>query len=210
MPEKISSSEQTKKNRKVILGIFGIPALIILLSSGLYYLVDSNVVELGTVNSGELLIPPLEFTKLPLSTISGETFDYSKPEPRWAFVVFGDFNCEHSCERMLYVARQSITALGNKMNNVRLIYVTKNGAISDILQEKFSREYIGMDVVAIDQQSIVELFIGSDLDPLLEKQFFVVDPRGWLMMQYRIETTDQETLNGLGKSVIKDMKRLIK
>ncbi len=61
MSEQRVDQEQTKKNRKVILGIFGIPALVLILSSLLYYLVESSVVDLGTVNNGELVVPPLPF-----------------------------------------------------------------------------------------------------------------------------------------------------
>ena len=38
----------------------------------------------------------------------------------------------------------------------------------------------------------------------------ILDPRGWLMMQYEAENTEQDTLNTLGKAVVRDMKRLIK
>jgi len=192
------------------MGIVGIPVLVIVLSSVLYFLVNNKSVDLGTVNNGILVQPPLALVELSIKALSGEDFDYSKPEPKWAFVVFAGHHCDEDCAPMLYTARQSITALGKKMNRVRLIYVTTSGTISDKLQQQFDKEYRGMDVVVMDSATILALFADSGVDPLTGKQFFVVDPRGWLMMQYQLELSDQDSLNVLGKAVVKDMKRLIK
>lgn len=210
MSEQVKNPEQMKKNRKVILGIFGIPVLVLLLSTALYYLVESETVDLGTVNNGELIVPPLEFNSLTFSTSTGEIFDYSKPEPKWAYVIIGDQHCRDSCERMLYIARQSIVALAKRMNRVRLIYISTDGAISEALQQRFDREYHEIDVLFLSNSELEGLFNGSNFDPLAKQTFFVVDPMGWLMMQYRIENTEQETLNALGKATVRDMKRLIK
>ncbi len=201
---------QNKKNRKVILAIFGIPVAILLFSSLLYYLVETRTVDLGTVNNGVLIVPPLQLAEQSLLTIDGQVFDYSKPEPKWAFVVIGDRYCVDACERMLYVARQSIIALAKKMNRVRLMYITTDGSVSSELQQRIDREYIGMDIVSLSRESVGDLFFGSDIEPFKANTFYVVDQRGWLMMHYQVEDIEQDTLNGLGKAVIRDMKRLIK
>ena len=201
--------EQNRKNRRVILGIFGIPALVLILSTGLYFLVSSKTVDLGTANNGELVVPPLQFTELPLANFDGEAFDYTQPEPKWAFVVFGDQYCQGDCERMLYLARQSIVALAKKMHRVRLIYVTNNG-IDDVLQQRFKTEYMGIDVISLNDNDVKQLFSPVKIDPFKANTFYVVDPRGWLMMHYEAENTEQDTLNTLGKAVVRDMKRLIK
>ncbi|ARN74067.1 SCO family protein [Oceanicoccus sagamiensis] len=201
--------EINKKNRKVILGIFGIPALVFILSTGLYFLVSSKTVDMGTVNNGALVVPPLQFAELPLMNLDGQPFDYSKPEPKWAFVVLGDQRCEGNCERMLYIARQSIIALAKKMNRVRLFYVTNNG-IDEALSERFKTEYKGIEVIALKDSDVRQLFSPVELEPFKASTFYVVDPRGWLMMHYEAENTEQDTLNTLGKAVVRDMKRLIK
>ena len=201
---------QLQKNRKVILGIFGVPAVVILLSTILYFLVNSKTIDLGTVNNGELITPPLQFAELSLNTVSGSAFDYSAPEPKWAFTVLGDQHCINACERMLYVARQSIVALGKKMGRVRLIYVTTDGVISSSLQQRFDEEYKGLDVLSVELATLEQLFAQSGLQPLAAQRFYVIDPRGWLMMHYQVEDTQQDTLNTLGKAVVRDMKRLIK
>lgn len=201
---------QLNKNRKVILGILGIPVLIIILSSVLYYLVESKAVDLGTVNNGELITPPLRFSEIELKTSVGEKYNYFDNDPKWSFVVIADRDCSNSCERMLYIARQSIIALGKKMGHVRLTYISTDGVISDALKRRFDEQYIGIEPLISEQSNLYQLFAKTNLNPLANKQFFVVDPQGWLMMRYVAENTEQETLNGLGKAIVKDMKRLIK
>lgn len=210
MVEQIDNPEQLKKNRKVILGIFGVPALVFVFSTLLYFMVKGGHIDLGTVNRGSLLAPPLEFVSLPLRHLDGQAFDFSKPDAKWAFVVFGDSECQLECEKMLYIARQSIVALAKKANRLRLMFITTDGFISEELQQHFDREYRGMDVLAIDQQSVQQLFAASGIRPFKPNTFYVVDPRGWLMMDYQVENTEQQTLNVLGKAVLADMKRLIK
>ncbi len=111
---------------------------------------------------------------------------------------------------MLYIARQSIIALAKKMDRVRLLFVTTDGDISTELQQRLDEEYRGIDVLALSRDTLQQLFVDSALNPFEEKQFYVVDARGWLMMSYRVDNTQQETLNTLGKAVVRDMKRLLK
>lgn len=203
-------SVQQQKNRRVLLGIFGIPALVFIFSSGLYYLVNSGALELGTVNNGELVTPPLPLTDLPLQRVDGSDFDYSLPEPKWTFLVIGDSVCTGECERMLYVARQSIVAMGKKMHEVRLAYLTETGEIADSLQQRLDEEYRGTEVFTVNSTHLQGLFADSAASTDQPRSFFVIDPRGWLMMYYQVADTQQDTLNTLGKAVVKDMKRLIK
>jgi hypothetical protein len=208
--DSVVNPEQNKKNRRVILAICGIPVLVILASTIMYFLVDSKAIDLGTVNNGKLITPPLQFTELPVKDLDGSLFDYSQPEPKWAFVVIGDQYCQNTCERMLYVARQSIISLAKKMNNVRLMYITTDGKISDSLQQRFDTEYMGMDTVMLSQAEISQLFSSSETNPFANNSFLVADRKGWMMMQYQVEDTEQETLYHLSKAIVRDMKRLIK
>ena len=159
MSEEAPNDQQLKKNRKVILGIFGIPAVIILLSTMLYLMVDAKVVDLGTVNNGSLVVPPLAFTESPLTGLDGEHFDYMQPEPKWAFIVFGDQQCIESCQQMLYVARQSITALAKNMSRVRLVYVSYEGKIDSALKQRFTDEYVGIDVLSLNKTFLNPLIV---------------------------------------------------
>ncbi len=210
MTEGQSEHRQKRHNRRVLLGIFGVPALVFALSTGLYYLVETGTLRLGTVNNGELVDPPLAFTELPLKTPVGSPYDYAQPEPKWTFLVMGDRRCQGQCERMLYIARQSIIALGKKMGHLRLAYLPLDGEVADSLQQRLDKQYQGIDVITTERQQLADLLAGADLTPGQPRTFYVIDPEGWLMMTYRPEDTDQATLNTLGKAVVRDMKRLLK
>lgn len=194
----------------MLLGLFGIPILVFAISTALYYLVQSGTVTLGTVNNGILIDPPLKITDLPLIAPSGEDFDYEQSDPKWTFLVIGDSACRGDCERMLYVARQSIVALGKKMHRVQLAYLTPSGSITPEFQRHIDEEYRGLRIVGIDEGELQALFAEAKPRPFQPRTFFVIDAHGWLMMFYQVENTEQETLNTLGKAVVKDMKRLIK
>lgn len=200
----------TAANRRVILWLFGIPIVVFALSTALYYLVTHDMVHLGTVNHGKLVNPPLRLTDLPLKTLDGAPYAYDQPEAKWTFLVIGDAECAGDCERMLYVARQSIVALGKKMARVKLAYLTPEPTINPALRRHIDDEYRGLELVHAERADLERLFADAGPQPFQSRSFFVVDPEGWLMMVYQVADTQQDTLNTLGKAVVKDMKRLIK
>ena len=193
--------------RWVLYAIVGIPLIVIALSSLLYWLADSRRVDLGTVNNGELIIPPLQFAEAELKTLQGAPYLFGDLEPKWMFLVIGDQACQNACERMLYLARQSLVALGKRMNRVRLGYLSYENAIGPALQQRLIAEYPGIERIALNQGALQQL-LGDT--PQLPNSFYVVDPQGWLMMRYQADDLEQAALNDLGKAIVKDMKRLIK
>lgn len=205
-----TTAQQTAKGRKVLLTIIGIPIVVILLSTALYFMVDTKVVDLGTVNNGTLITPPLRFSELPLQGLEGEPQNASGSEPKWSYVVFGDAECLDGCERMLYLTRQTHIALAKKMPRVQRIYVSVDGAISESLQNQMQQHYADSLIATVDQKALEKMFSASGVDPLQTNSFFVVDHNGWLMMVYQADDLQQESLNTLGKLVLKDMRRLLK
>lgn len=205
-----TTAQQKSKGRKILLTIIGIPVVVILLSTLLYFMVDTKVVDLGTVNNGTLITPPLRFSELPLQGLDSQSPDTNSAEPKWSYVVFGDAECLEGCERMLYLTRQTHIALAKKMPRVQRIYVSVDGAISESLQNKMKQHYADSLIATVDQAALNELFSSSGVDPLQKNSFFVVDHNGWLMMVYQADDLQQQSLNKLGKLVLKDMRRLLK
>ena len=210
MNETVVSSQQLKQNRRILLLIVGIPVMVFVLSSVLYFLAKNRMIDLGTVNNGELIKPPLQIAEMPIKNTDNTDFDYSQLEPKWSFVVFGDQFCTGDCEQMLYLARQSIIAMAKRMDRIRLVYVSTTHDISPSFQQRIEKEYQGVTVAVMSADEVKNMFAQTNMNTVNEKQFFVVDPRGWMMMTYQAENVEQETLNSLGKKIIADMKRLIK
>ena len=205
-----ATTEQTAKGRKILLTIVGIPVVIILLSTMLYYMVDNKVLDLGTVNNGNLLTPPLKFSELALKNLDGSPFEYGKPEPKWTYVVFGGAECVGDCERMLYLTRQTHIALAKKMPRVQRLYVSTEGSISESLQQQMKAQYADSLIATVDKEALDAMFKSSGISHQQARSFFVVDHNGWLMMNYQAPDLQQTTLNDLGKLVLKDMRRLLK
>lgn len=201
--------KQRNQGRKIIVTIVAIPVVIILFSSLLYYLADNKIIDLGTVNHGELMSPPVQFSEIEMNHLDGGQFDYAKPDPKWAFVVIGDRYCQGACEKMLYLSRQTNVALAKKMNQLRRIYITTDDVISDDLKQLMAKDYPHVTVATTKEQDIKKLFKGTNVDAFKDNRFFVVDQRGWIMMHYTAEDLNQDALNTLGKKIVKDMKRLL-
>lgn len=186
--------------KKIISLIVGIPVAIILLSTALYFLVDKNMINVGTVNYGSLLQPPLQMANL---NLQAET----STENKWQFLVVGNGHCDSNCENMLYISRQSHIALGKKLIHIERSYIAVTDTnTTPLLPEKYS----DVKTYTTSMKKIKKLFKGSDIDPLENNQFFVVDRQGWIMMRYHFEDTTEENINNWGKKIVKDMKRLIK
>ena len=214
MTDQALTTEPAKANnsngKKILLTIVGIPVVVLLFSTALYYLANNKVIDLGTVNNGTLVVPPLQFSKLDLSHSNGKPFDYSQPERKWSFVVIGGAECNEACERMLYISRQSHHALERRMPRIRRYYVNYESVSSEALQNYLADEYKTTELLYANKQQLNEMINNSALHNLEENRFYVVDHNGWLMMYYEAEDFQQNTLNDLGKKVIKDMKRLLK
>ena len=201
---------KNNSGKKIIIIMVAIPVFILLLSTGLYYMANNKMVNLGTVNNGTLITPPLRLSDLNLKQADGQTFDYTKPERKWSFVVIGGKECDDVCERMLYISRQAHHALERRMPRIRRIYINQDSSTSEQLEKLLADEYKTTEMVYANNKELQALINQSAIKQLDENRFYVVDHNGWLMMYYQAQDTQQETLNSLGKEIIKDMKRLLK
>ncbi len=202
------SSPKNNSSKLIFSLIVGIPLLVIAFSTLLYQLANRDMIALGTVNNGELIQPPVAIADLQPTHRNGEAVEFNTAESLWQFVVVGDGYCEQNCEAMLYLTRQTHTALGKKMNRVGRMYLN--------LDKQFGAE---LDKVLIDEhEKLTSAFIDASAYSAVKQLplddeatgFYVVDPKGWVMMYYRLPDLSQETLTSTGKLVIKDMKRLLR
>lgn len=201
---------QTNSNSsKLVLSlILGIPILVIAFSTLLYQLANRDVIALGTVNNGQLLQPPVAIGELKPEHRNGEAVAFNMADSLWQFVVVGDGYCDQNCEAMLYLTRQTNTALGKKMNRVGRMYINLGSEYGAELDKLLIDEHEKLTSVFADPEAYRQF---SQL--VLEDEaagFYVVDPKGWIMMVYRLPDLEQDTLTSTGKLVIKDMKRLLR
>lgn len=205
----MNQANASSRESKTVFGlIIGVPLAVLLISTAFYFMAERNVVDLGTVNRGELINPPLELAALPLRGEDGSPVEpFRHAESTWLFLVSGGERCAGACERMLYLTRQSHVALGKKMPQVSRAYLGNPDGETRLL---LRAEHADMQVFNTDADRWQALLAEAGYQPAGDPQFFVVDPNGWLMMRYSPESLSDEHIKALGKDVLKDMKRLLK
>jgi hypothetical protein len=202
------TTETTPKNnnRRTLILIFLTPILVLIPFGIIYWMADSGMMEYETFNRGELINPPVQIAELGLHDLDGDALNYGKPDHLWSLVVVGDRFCAGGCEKILYLTRQSNTALGKKMNKLRRFYISLDGEIDSALGELLKKEHPKLTALNGKQQDVLARFPQA----LSPNSFYLVDRGGWIMMSYQSADLQPETLNALGKDVLKDMNRLIK
>ncbi len=201
------TTTDTAAAKRLFALLVGIPIAVILLSSALYFLADRNVVDLGTVNRGELVTPAREFSSLELQAQDGANPAlFGHADATWRYAVIAPRRCAESCERMLYLTRQTHVALGKKSPRVsRLLVLGENAPMP---ATELLSNYPDLAVVRTDAAAMKTLLGDAALGGA--HGFYVIDPMGWLMMRYTVADLEQATLNQLGKDVLKDMRRLLR
>ena len=210
---------QLRRNRMVLLSIAGIPVTVILVATWLWYFVERGDLDLvgmlGTANRGTLVQPPRQLDDKGLLDASGLKFTYAELEPKWAMLVPGSgARCDEACERSLYVTRQIHLALGKDFNRLRRLYISETGAgkvewaVSGLSDQRpapasfadyLANDHRGLEALKIEAGGYTELFNEHMVDA---STWYLVDPRGWIMMSYNNEIPY--------KDVIADLKFLLK
>jgi len=211
--------EQTNNNRMVLLLVAGIPVIMLLAATWLWWFVVRGDLDLvgmiGTANRGTLVQPPRQLDEAQLYGSTGSEFSYSELEPRWTLLVpAGKGVCDRACESSLYLTRQIHVALGKEFNRIRRLYANEN-AVSDTalavdtlsdgrpapdsLAQLIEAEHRGMKTLTLGTEAYSNLFPERRDDP---STWYLVDPAGWIMMSYNSEVSYKE--------VIADLKFLLK
>ncbi|MEP5765492.1 MAG: hypothetical protein ABJ308_12905 [Halieaceae bacterium] len=194
---------RVNKNRLVLLMIAGVPVMIILAASWLWYYVSSGRIDLvailGTANRGELLSPPLALADFAPRTAAGDSFEIAAAAPPiWRILIPGEGSCDEACRQTLYYTRQINTAMGKYANRIERVYLA--AAERDAgLAEELAQTYPDLKVLYTAPASMASL--GSDADGQMAG-YFVVDPAGWIILSYAADAD--------GKDVMADLKFLIK
>ena len=202
---------QKSSNGKLILAaMLLLPIVVILASTLLFKAAETGSVSLGTVNRGMLIDPPVNIEEVNPVLSNGEPLKFNLPESKWVFLSVGGADCLGDCETMVYLTRQTHTALGKKTPRVERIYLSSEGPLSEKLAAHIAAEHERLRTGTVDAAAFENLMSQVEGDALSPRRFYLVDPRGWIMMRYDAESMDDDSINALGKDVLKDMKRLLK
>jgi len=206
-------------NRMVLLLIAGIPLIMILAATWLWYFVvrgDLDLVgALGTANSGMLIQPPRQIDDETILNQAGVPYPYVEHTPsQWTMLIPGGPRCAAACERQLYLTRQIHLGIGKDFNRLRRMYASEStvadtrlaldslsdeSAVPDSFDDLLASEHRGTEAVRLPAGAAGRLFPEWKADP---STWYLVDPRGWIMMSYDAGVSY--------KDVIGDLKFLLK
>ncbi|MDZ7783300.1 MAG: hypothetical protein U5K56_10375 [Halioglobus sp.] len=212
------TDSQSDNSRLVLLLIVGIPLAVILAATALWYMASRGDVDLlnalGTANRGTLIQPPRQIDGVALSDAAGAPSPYASLEPRWSLLVPGGDTCGAVCEHRLWLTRQIHMAMGKDMDRLRRLYVSATApdatrlTVDRLSDDRppppdfatlLASEYRGLVALRMAQGGTEMLFPEWRTDP---DTWYLVDPRGWIMMSYNSEDSYKE--------VIADLKFLLK
>jgi len=213
-----STAPEPGSGRMTLLLIAGIPVIVVLAASWMWYFVANGQLDLvgalGTANRGQLVQPPRQAMEAGWEDASGVAFAPDS-SAMWTLVVpLRGASCDAACEQRLYEVRQIHMALGKEMGRVQRLMVSDApldaitldvGALSDQrpLPESFNAyvagEQRGMGLMHSSGPNFGAMFPEYAEFP---DSWYVMDPSGWVMMRY-----DQTVTY---KDVISDLKFLMK
>jgi hypothetical protein len=187
-----------------LLGLMMIPMCVVLLATFVYY-TGIGMPE-GTRNKGKLIVPPLQINDIGLQNDRGESqkLEGAKDE-MWTFLIVHSGSCDENCRKQFWEIRQTRIALGKYQDHIRRVWLVNDGQFIDVAtREWLSTEHPDITVVYSSADRWLQL-LGQSLEGIASKdkaRFYLVDPRGFVMMYYSAENTY--------KDVIVDMKFLLK
>ncbi len=207
------ATDSTHKNRMALLLIAGIPVVIILASTWLWYYVASGRLDLvnvlGTANKGSLLSPPVSMEALGALQAPGQAFQARRERPLWRIMILGGESCDEACAQLVYYTRQIHTAMGKHTNRIERLFLAEGAAPGANPLGALASDYPKLNLLYTSapagqtlRAAVVDAGQADAAGDLSEPAYFVVDPEGWVILAYPAEAD--------GKDVMADLKFLLR
>jgi cytochrome oxidase Cu insertion factor (SCO1/SenC/PrrC family) len=190
------SLSQKNKGKLTLIGIFLLFFIPIITSWYLVFYTDFMHDAQG-IQHGKLISPVISIGAIKAKEIS--TMDEVVIEKKWVLVFIQNNLCNEFCKERLYQVRQIRLALGEDRDKVdRLVIFNQINNLNELKDSYSGQKFI--DQSFMNYQGLVKKFNDSYADK--KNPIFLLDPYGFLMMQYP-EGTEP-------KGIIKDIERLIR
>lgn len=199
-----SDTQPVKGNKRIPAIMMGSLIAVILASTLLFRAAVNGRIDLpallGTKNYGVLIQPPRKIAELPLQSADGAAYDFAKSPKHWSIVIPVSAHCDETCQQTLYLTRQIHIGLGKHSDRVRRYLVATDFPL-DAEFENLLKQHPKLEILRADRGEFAQYFARSDLQPVQNHQYLILDPEGWLMMYYGPQHD--------GKVVMKDLKFLL-
>ncbi len=197
-----NKSNTVWKNRFKLILLWMVPFGLMILATVTFNLVQSGQLSVGSKNQGYLIQPPIQLSKLALTSDKGSDNIWLG---KWTMVVRGGAACDQRCLDHLLLSRQIHIRLNKEANRTQRVYLSDASALTQPLSDHLAAEHHYLTVAHSPAEALAALdqaVLTAAESHQGQPQFFLVDPEGWAMMVY----TDQHD----GAAVLKDLKYLLK
>jgi cytochrome oxidase Cu insertion factor (SCO1/SenC/PrrC family) len=200
----MNSSVQRTLPRRVYIGLLLGICLLPPLVAWVMYL-NPGLAPRARVNRGELIEPPRLIGNAALKTLEGKTFQFKDLAGKWGLVWLIASPYGQACPEKLYQMRQIALALNKDRIHFERVVIVLNPRNRQLL-DAYLKEYPGTWVITGPPDSLPKLVAQflrpGDLKPGGSGGFYVIDPKGNLILHYLDEADP--------KDILKDLERLLK
>lgn len=195
----VTQAKSNKQTLVLVLLVFAIP------SAAAFLMYITGWRPSSTQNHGELIQPVRPVAEHDMKTIDGNTVKLSSTQGKWTMVYFDSSSCPESCMKKLFFMRQIHHSQGKSLDRIQRLFIVTDPAGITALKGKLN-DYPDMLVWTAGQIELGKLKqqfgIDGDATEITEKNIYLVDPRGNLMMRY-LPGTEPAGMR-------KDLERLLK
>lgn len=202
--EEASPATSHKKSRikRITPFLVGAIFLIPLLLAWLLFM-HTDEFEIKTTQKGTLIQPPILLSDFKFQTENNITLPIETFKGRWILLFVNGDICGRSCIGTLYSMNQIRLALGKNSNKVSNLFLSvsqkMNNPIIKMVQSQYSTIQFG--TISQDEFANFSEKMPYELKPIAEGKLYIIDPRGYLIMGYAINTDPQALLKDLKKIV---------
>jgi hypothetical protein len=150
----------------------------------------------GTVNHGDLVVPPVPLPEAALPTPEGERTQADFLKHHWSLVYLDRHGCDAACREALHTGRQMRLALGHQMERVRRVYLYMGEPPDPAYFEAEHPDMLVASVAGPEGEAVRQAFSGQ------AEGYWLVDPLGNVMMRYPQDAGP--------KGMLEDLKRLLR
>jgi cytochrome oxidase Cu insertion factor (SCO1/SenC/PrrC family) len=154
-----------------------------------------------TVNYGQLIQPPLDFTQFKFKHLDGSLFTVNELANSWWMVYISPEPCSDACQRNLYKIRQVWIALNKDQDRVQRLFVTFSAAslVKANQLPQLQKDYPGMQYGKTSLSTVKDFFANANLQKIVPQQgaLYLVDPHSNLMMAYAPDFDPEKLLKDL-------------
>ncbi len=198
------TAAESRNGKLVLLTLMLIPVFVVLAATFVFY--TGIGMPKTTHNKGVLVVPPLQLNDLHPTDMDGKVvvFDGTAKSGTWTFLTVQSAACNESCKQRFWLNRQTRTALGKYSGHLQRVWLVTGGAMDKETTQWLKKEHSDVVVLHAGDEQWHKLLKQTNYSPADEKKtnFFLVDPRGFVMMYYTVDNTY--------KDVMKDIKFLLK